>query len=123
MRKNNNLTERIIDYVTFMLHKNAEMYGYVINYNASVKTTMRYVRDIFELECDTDSDYVSLTELKAIFKGWVNDLNCLISVIDNIDYTDKFTLNKLVPPALRFKSESDKVDYINDIIFSLVFNG
>jgi hypothetical protein len=127
MRKNTSvnhaiLTERIKDFVTFMLHKNAEAYGYSINYNANAKTTMKYVKRIFEFETFTDSDYLPVELLKATFKEWVTDLNNIISVIDNVDYTDKYTLNTMTPVYLRSKSEADKVDYINDIIFSLVFN-
>lgn len=118
MRKN--YKHQIIDFVTFMLHKNAEIYGYAIDYQADTKTLLRYIKDIFELEMGINTNRYSKTTLRPVFILWANDLDCPISVIDNIDYTDFYTLNALTPKRLH-KAENAQVDYINNVIFDLIF--
>lgn len=111
----------LIDYLAFMLNKNADIYGYVVDYDATWSTQKEYIKDIFALETCTDLDYVTKPELKTMFLEWLSDMDCLVNVVENLDYSDNYKLNFFLPNYMHNKGEQAKLDYINNQIFKLIF--
>ena len=112
----------LIDYLTFMLNKNAEMYGYVVDYDVTWNTSKQYIKDIFELEMGIITERLPKVRVHSMLIEWLNDLDCLVSVIENLDYSDNYKLDYFIPKRLEHKSQQAKLDYINNQIFALLYS-
>lgn len=111
----------LIEYLAFMLNKNAEIYGYCVDYNASWNTQKEYIKDIFTLETCTFNSTMTKAELKTMFLEWIADMDCLVNVIENLDYSDNYKLEYFLPKYMQHKGEIAKLDYINNQIFNLLY--
>ena len=61
-------------------------------------------------------------ETHVWFIDWLRDMDCLVNVPANYDYCDKFALNNMLPKKMHKASESDKIDFINELIYHLIFD-
>ena len=113
--------QNLKDYLAFMLNMNADIYGYCVDYNAPWTAHKKNIRDIFEFECIPPWKQLTKAQVKTLFLEWLNDLNCLINVIENLDYSDNYKLEDFTPKALHNKGEEVMLDYINNQIFSLIY--
>lgn len=120
MKKNDN-KNNLKDYLAFMLNLHADTYGYCVSYDASWTAYKRNIRDIFEFECIAPWQHLTKAQVKTVFLEWVTDLNCIINVIENLDYSDNYKLEHFTPKRLHDKGEQAMLDYINNLIFSLIY--
>ena len=118
-----NYLATIRDFLGFSLNMNAEDYGYKIDHDATWEMHKRYIRAIFEAEYGIRMKYVKMEYLKCLFIDWLNYIHCIVNVFANYDYCDKYALNNMLPVGMRKKriSDEDKVNFINEKIFELIF--
>ena len=109
------------EYLAFMLNLHADVYGYCVDYNETWNTQKEYIKDIFETETYLRWDKPSKTELKTMFLDWLNDLDCIVNVIESLDYSDNYKLEYFTPKYLHSKGVKAMVDYINNQIYSLIY--
>ena len=110
-----------MDFVSFMIRKNADCYGYNVDYNAKPSTNLLYVKRIFEHEMNVDPRYYCDTALRGIFTKWIRDLDCIVSILDNLGYTDYMTLDYYTPRQLRKYDDDLKLAYIENVIYELLY--
>ena len=112
----------LIDYLTFMLNKNADIYGYCVDYNADWNTNKQYIKDIFEGEMGIwDTDAYTYDELRMVFLEWITDYHCMMNVFENLDYSDNYKLEYFVPKSIAKRNDQIKLDYVNNQIFALLY--
>ena len=122
MRKQNNYLATLREFLGFALNINAHSHGYVVDHDANWYTQKEYIRDILELEIGMLFDNFKKVEHYYTIMELLNDMDCIVNVLANYDYCDKYALNNMLPKRMHKASESDKVDFINDTIYHLIFD-
>lgn len=112
----------IKEFLDFSLNLNAEYYGYNVDAYADWKTRKENIKDIFMLETYLLFAKANETMRKSAFFEWVNDMDCIINVLANYDYCDKYALNNMLPKRMHKAHEDDKVNFINNEIYKLLFS-
>lgn len=124
MKKSTNYLATIRNFLSFCLNANARLYGYAVDYDAEWSQQRQYLKDILELELGTIFDDIAPNTPKhyALFIEYANDMDCIFGVLHHYDYHADYALENMVSSKDKRKSESAKVDIINDLIYKILYS-